>query len=135
MLRTPLGRKIAMLVVPIAIGSAVPAPGWADVTRHSGTVLAVDRDAGTLVLGEVGPWRVTDGVTEVTRLTIALRPSTEVVIVARSAGAGPTGWVGEFAETPLGEAELGQGKFVTVTVQREGGRLVAQKVSVVAPEP
>jgi hypothetical protein len=33
--------------------------------RLSGTVLAVDVNTGTLVISEVGPWRVTDGETDV----------------------------------------------------------------------
>ena len=109
---------------------ALPVWALAETTKISGTILALDKEAGTIVVGEIGPWRVKGGVTEVTPRTIAVTSATEFKQVRRATGAGPTGWIGDFVEVGIGAWELKKGDFVTVEVQREGRRLTALKVVV-----
>lgn len=78
----------------------------AQTTSHSGTVLAVDKDDGSLLLSEVGPWC---GATEISRRTIRVTPSTEVVQATRTPAAGRGGWVGDFIEVRLIARELRTG--------------------------
>jgi hypothetical protein len=103
----------------------------------SGTVLAVDQAAGTIVLGEVGPWRLKDGATEVTRRTIAVTPATEFARVKRLEGAGPNGWIGAFMEERIAAWSIEPGDFATVTVTVDPGatRPTAAKVTVVDVDP
>lgn len=117
----------------IAFLMLLPVSAGAETTTHSGTILALNKEAGTIVLGEIGPWRVKGGVTEVTERTIAVTPATVFKEVKRAPGAGPSGWVGEFVEAGLGAWELKKGDFVTVQVRQEGQRLTAVSVAVMAP--
>ncbi|MBI4588946.1 MAG: hypothetical protein HY725_08910 [Candidatus Rokubacteria bacterium] len=117
----------------IALLMLLSASAVAETTNHSGTILALNKEAGTIVLGEMGPWRVKGGVTLITERTIAVTSATVFKQVKRAPGAGPTGWVGEFVETGLGAWELKKGDFVTVQVRQEGQRLTALSVAVVAP--
>jgi hypothetical protein len=117
---------LALLALPLWAG--------AEAGNHSGTVQTLNKDAGTIVLGEIGPWRVKEGVTEVTERTIIVTKATEFSQARRAAGAGPGGWIGEFVEVKLTPWEVRKGDFVTVEVSQEGERLTALKVTVVAPE-
>lgn len=110
--------------------------GWAEEapTYHSGRVEALDRTAGSLVVGEVGPWRVTEGKTEVTRRTISVTSSTGWVRLSRADGAGPSGWMGGSVEASLAPWDIKAGDVVTVQVRREGRRLVAMKIAVATPD-
>lgn len=103
-------------------------------TYHSGTVEAFDKTAGSLVVGEVGPWRVREGKTEVTRRTIRVTASTEWVRLSRAEGAGPLGWIGEGVEASMPPWEVKAGDIVTVEVRREGRRFVATKIGVATPD-
>ena len=47
-------------------------------------VLSVDRSAGVIVVGDMGPWRIKDGVTQVDRRRIEVMPATEFVRVRRA---------------------------------------------------
>jgi hypothetical protein len=106
---------------------------WAgETTNISGTIVALNKEAGTIVVGEVGPWRVKEGATEITPRTVAVTAGTEFKQVRRAEGAGPTGWVGEFVEVAIGPWELKKGDFVTVQVRHEEQRLTALKVAVSA---
>jgi hypothetical protein len=126
MSRTLSGTLVLLLM-------AGPALAAGPVTRHSGTVIGVDRAAGTLVVGEVGPWQVKAGETVITRRTIAVTRATEFSRVARAAGPGPGGWVGEYVERATAAWSVKEGDFVTVTVERSDARLTAVRVCV--PEP
>jgi hypothetical protein len=101
--------------------------------RHSGTVLSVSPDARTLVLAELGLWRVRNGVTEVTRVTVAMTASTEYTSLSRASHVPPTGWVGDYVEAAAARQTMAQGDFVTVVAHRDGGRLTAIKVQRVSP--
>jgi hypothetical protein len=107
-------------------------PGWAEgaATRHSGTVAAVDRAAGTITIQAIGPWRVKDGRTVTTRFTVKPDGSTAWTRARRAAGAGPSGWDGEFIEVPQDTWGLKPGEYATVEVQRVGKRQVATRVTV-----
>ncbi len=145
MARTLRRRNICILAMAITVTSTIPAWG-ADDKRHSGTVRAVDRAGGTFVLEELGPLRMTRSVamasavattkaaTEVTRLKIALEPSTEVFFLTRATGLDPNEWAGDFVRTRSGVGALISGAFVTVTLTRRGQALVADRVEVMVPE-
>jgi hypothetical protein len=109
--------------------------GWAGgpEAKYSGAIVAVDQSAGTIVLGEIGPWHVKGGETEITRRTIAVTAFTEFARVKRVAAAGPAGWRGDFVETRLPAWQVKTGDFVTVVAQAEGQRLTAVKITVVEP--
>lgn len=97
---------------------------------HSGTVMAVDPEQGTIVIGEIGPWHVKDGTIEVTRQTIVVAPSARFVVAKRTGEPGPAGWVGEFVEVPRGAWAVKAGDFVTVHVETVGSRVTATKITV-----
>lgn len=121
-------------LLAVALGTlALPGRAGASEVKHSGTILAINKAAGTIVLGEMGPWRGTEGVTEITRRTILVTSATAFARVERAPGPPATRGIGEFVEAPLGPWEVKEGDFVTVQVQREGERLTAAKVTVVAP--
>ena len=112
--------------------AGLAAPDWAAAAsaRHSGTVAAVDPAAGTVTIEEIGPWRVEGGRTVVTPLTVRTVGSTVWTRARRATGAGPSGWDGEFVETPRGVWEVKPGDYVTVEVKADGKRRVAVLVTV-----
>ena len=120
-------QSIVCLLVLLVFAAGAPLSAGAQAINHSGTVLAVDRGAGTIILGEVGPWRVERGVTEVTPRVIAMTPSTKFVEVKRGA---ETPFPGDFVETALEAGALKVGDFVTVECRHEGKRMIALKVVV-----
>jgi hypothetical protein len=97
--------------------------------KHSGVILSIAEDASTFVLGEVGPWQVRNGATVITYRTITLAPETEFAVVAR-ADTAPSGFPGDFVETPVGPDRVYLGDYVTVDCRHEGNRLVALKITV-----
>lgn len=112
---------------------ALPVRAEDPTTRHSGIIMAVNKTAGTMVLGEVGPWRVKDGATEITERTVVVTSATKFTRVKRATGPGPSGWVGDFAEERIGAWEVKKGGFVTIEARREGQRLTALTIVVVMP--
>jgi hypothetical protein len=100
-----------------------------EVVKHSGSIVAVDEAAGTIVLGEIGPWQVRDGETVVTYLEIAVTPATAFAIVSR-AEEETEGFLGEFVETPIEPWALYETDYVTIDCLHEGRRLVALKITV-----
>jgi hypothetical protein len=125
--------RIAALTVLAIVALAIP--GWsADrASRYSGTVVAVDQAAGTIIIDGMGPWRVKDGVTQLERRTVGVMPSTEFVRLKRATGAAPSGWVGDFVESALPERQVKPGEWVTVTVKTEDKRPTAVRVDVWEP--
>ena len=120
------------LAAALAVAAAFPVAAAAEGERRSGTVVAVDRTGGTVVVEEIGPGRGGEG-NEVARHRIVLEPTTPVVGIARAAGPAPDGWAGGFVQTPLSREALREGAFVTVTLRRENGQLAAEQVTVVTP--
>ena len=114
----------------VIVATLALALGTAAASDHSGTVMAVDPEKGTIVVGEVGPWQVKDGKTQITRQTIVVAPSTQFVASKRSREPGPAGWPGEFVEVPLGAWAVKPGDFVTVHVEKVGTGRTATKITV-----
>ena len=127
--RRALGR---LLVAALGVAATFPVAAAAEAERRSGTVVAVDRAAGAMVIEEIGPGRGAGG-NEVGRHRIALEPTTPVVEIARAAGRAPDGWEGGFVQTSLSREALTEGAFVTVTLRRDDGQLTAEQVTVVTP--
>ncbi len=100
-----------------------------EIVRHSGSIVAIADDARTFVLAEVGPWQVRTGATVTTYRTITLMPETQFAIVGRLDDA-PSGFPGDFVETPLGPEAVYLNDYVTVECRHEGKRLLALKITV-----
>jgi len=109
---------------------AMPGAGQAAATRHSGTVVAVDRDAGTIVIEELGPWRVRGGQTVITRFTVKLDKPAWWTRARRATGAGPLGWEGEFIEVPQDAWGLRPGEYATIELTGAGKGQAARRVTV-----
>jgi hypothetical protein len=127
-------RYFGALGALFAAAALILSAGVAAAADHSGTVMAVDRDRGTIVIGELGPWHVKDGSTEVTKRTIAVSPTTQFVASRRTKEPGPTGWRGEFVDVPLDPWTLKEGDFITVRVEKDGKRPAATKITVTVTE-
>jgi hypothetical protein len=124
---------IAALTVVAVVAPAIP--GWSDTRgdKYSGTVVAVDQTAGTIVVEGMGPWQVKEGVTQVERRTIGIMPSTEFVRLKRATGPAPSGWVGDFVESALPGWQVKPGDWVTVTVKTDDKRPTAVRIDVWEP--
>jgi hypothetical protein len=90
----------------------------------------VDRAAGTITIEAIGPWRVKDGQTVITRFTVKPDGSTAWTRARRATGAGPSGWDGEFMEVPQDAWGLKPGEYATVELQPAGKGQVATRVTV-----
>ena len=112
----------------VAVG--VPLVAGAESVRHSGTLLAISKETGTITLGEVGPWHVVQGVTQITRRSISVTPATEFVQVKRDKEG--VEYPGDFIEARLDPWSFAVGDFVTVDCRHEGKRLIALKITVPA---
>ena len=136
MTRSTSGRVWVVVVVATMLAiAASPIPGWSgDVgeARYSGTVVAVDRAAGTIVVGGMGPWRVKDGVTQLERRTIVVTPSTGLMRLKRATGVA-SGWPGDFVESALPEWQVKPGDWVTVAVKPDGTGMTAIRIDVADP--
>jgi hypothetical protein len=127
------GARLARILLIAVICLGLLAPGSWAVERRSGRVIAVDVESGTIVIDEVGPWRVDKGVTQVTRHLIAVTPSTSIMSHIRVNVPGRFG--DDFIEVPLELGDVARGDFVTVECRREGGRLVASSIAVAEQAP
>lgn len=114
------------MLVSIVAGAA---PSRAEGVRHSGTILSVDRDAGAITLGEVGPWVVREGETIITRRIVKITDETAFVRIERMPEA-PSGFPGDFTERRVAPWALQPGDFVTVETAGGGPPLVAVRVAV-----
>ena len=127
-----------MRISSTAVGLAllgIAASGWAlpESPGVAGEVLAVDRAAGRLVVGDTGPLRAS-GDSEIVRRTIRVTPATQFVEVTRALGAAPTGWTGDYVERSLARWDVSPGEFVSVSIGEGAGGPQALKVTVVGPE-
>ncbi|HXJ82071.1 MAG TPA: hypothetical protein VMS64_25725 [Candidatus Methylomirabilis sp.] len=104
----------------------------AAVVDHAGLVVAVDRNGGTVAVGDMGPL-LSNGTSEITRYTMRVTPSTEFVRVQRASGVAPSGWVGDYVETKLRAWDVKPGDFVAVVTEGQGQQLRAVKIIVVEP--
>jgi hypothetical protein len=124
-------RYVASVFVLVTLGLTASVSAEVCI-RHSGTIVSIAEDARTFVVAEVGPWQIRDGATVITYRTITLAAETEFAIVAR-ADTAPSGFPGDFVETPVGPDRVYLGDYVTVDCRHEGKRLVALKITVPAP--
>lgn len=97
--------------------------------KHSGSIVSIAGDVKTFVLAEIGPWQVRKGATVITYRTITLSPETEYAIAARTDQA-PSGFPGDFVETPIGPESVYLHDYVTVDCRHEGKRLMALRITV-----
>ena len=133
-MRTPRSVRVAAATVMVIAALAIPGLGSdAGQAKYSGTVVAVDRAAGTIVVEGMGPWRIKDGVTQLQRRTIGVVPSTEFVRLKRATGAAPSGWAGDFVESALPEWQVKPGDWVTVTAKADGARMTAARIDIGDP--
>ena len=120
------------LTIAAALIAALTAAGAGDAQermKHSGTIVAIDAEAGTIRLAEVGPWTVRGGETVITYRTIVVTPATEFAIVGRDHGTAGE-WPGAFVESPLPRDGLYVDDWVTVDCVHEGARQIALKITV-----
>jgi hypothetical protein len=120
------GRIPVTLITVACLGLLALAAGADE--RRSGRVIAVDDRSGVIVIDEVGPWRVQKGVTQVTRHSIVVTPSTKITSHIRVNI--PGRFQGDFLEVPFELGDVARGDFVTVECRREGGRLIASSIAV-----
>lgn len=113
------------LGLALMLGAASSAD-TAGTTKHSGTVVAVDPQ-GVMIMEEVGPWRVVQGTTVVTRRAIRLSSATRFNTFIRVDV--PGRFAGDFLEVALEAEDIVPGDFVTAECVRERGRLVAVQVT------
>ena len=118
-------------LVLVALAWSVPMPA-AETVRYSGTVTAADPERGTIVLDEVGPWRLVRGQTQTMKRTVMISTSTQILL-ARRAEKTPSGFPNDFVTAPLTDSPIFNGDFVTVECQRQGKRLTAITITVVRP--
>lgn len=127
-------RHDALVVAGLAALAVMTAPagvaGAPATWRHSGCVVAVGPHS--IVVAEVGPWRVRAGETVLTERRIEIARATEFVLAQRVADA-PSGFPGDFVEEPLVDWRLVRGDHVTVECVHRGARMIAVKVTVLNP--
>jgi hypothetical protein len=127
--------RIARTLTTVAVLLAVLGPSdLIAADRCSGAVVSIDPAAGTLLVAEVGPWQVKDGATVTTPRRFDLTAATVYERVARAKQA-PSGYAGDFVQTPIAPADIAVGDHVTIQCEERGARLIAAKVSVMTPEP
>ncbi len=115
-------KYVACIVAGAILGFCAVATA-AEVVLHSGTVVAVDRAAGTIAIDEMNPGHVGKPSAAVTRITMRVTPHTGF-IAARRADDGRD-WPGGFLETSLPGWTIKVGDSVTVLCQHEGPFLTA----------
>ena len=125
-------RPAAILVIGLVCLGLMAPPVHAD-ERRSGRVMGIDDRVGMILIEEVGPWQVRKGVTQVTRHTIVVLPSTKIVSHIRVNVGGRFG--GDFIEVPLNLSDVALGDFVTVECRRERGQLIASSIAVAEVGP
>jgi hypothetical protein len=125
--------RYVVCIAALALLLVAPYDANAQVFKHSGTIVGLDRDGGRIVVAEVGPWRVREGATAMTMLTISLDDATPLALVER-ADETPSGFKGDFVEKPLEPWDLFYFDYVTVECVHRGGRMIALKVTVLTPE-
>ena len=126
--RKTLVAGLAAVALGVIVGPAAEA---GEVQRHSGTVVA--REGGLVQLAEIGPWKVRQGETVIIYRSIEMTPATTLTMVRRDEEP-LSGFPGDWVEEGLEPWDLLEGDFVTVDCLHEGGRLIALKITVVAPE-
>ena len=122
-------RLASSLLLALALGASVvtTAADAARTSTYSGAVVALDPQGGVMIMEEVGPWRVEQGRTVVTRRTISLTSATTFNTFIRVDA--PGRFAGDFIEVALDAEDITPGDFVTAECLNERGRLVAVRVT------
>jgi hypothetical protein len=122
-------RLASSLLLALALGASAvtPAVDAAGTSTHSGSIVALDPQGGVMIMEEVGPWRVEQGQTVVTRRTINLTSATRFNTFIRVDV--PGRFAGDFIEVALDAEDITPGDFVTAECLTERGRLVAVRVT------
>ena len=129
-MKTPGKMLIARSLTLLVLMLAVCAWTEAATARYAGVVVAVDKAAGTIVVGDTGP-KLPSGESKITRYTMRVTRSTEFARVKRAAGVAPSGWLGDYVETKLPAWDVKPGDWVAAVVEADKQRLTAIKVVVV----
>ena len=116
-----------LLVLALSASAVTPAADAARTSTHSGAVLAIDPQGGVMIMEELGPWRVEQGRTVVTRRTISLTAATTLNTFIRVDV--PGRFAGDFIEVALDAEDITPGDFVTAECLQVRGRLVAVRVT------
>jgi hypothetical protein len=119
-------RLLSLALATVLMSAGGPPALAAEIMKHSGTVLAFDTERGQVVLEEVGPWQVRNGVTQTIRRTIVLDQATKVTWAVR--GNPPGRFSGDFNQVPLAPLGVEVGDAVTVVCRHDGDRLVALEI-------
>ena len=112
------------------LASASIAWGSSYTTDYAGDLLNVNKDTGSIVVGDMGPL-LDDGTSKMTSRSIRVTPSTKFATVKRASGAAPSGWIGDYVEKRLPQWEVKPGDFVAVKVMIQDGGPEAVKITVV----
>jgi hypothetical protein len=99
----------------------------AETVRYSGVILGVDREAGTIILGELREWWTVRGA-EIVRRPMVVEMATASVRVRRPPEA-PGRDRSEWTEEPLDPGGLHEGDVVMVDCVYEGSRVVATTIT------
>lgn len=119
-----------LLILPgLILPGLTPSASAGERVKHSGSIVSIAANVKTFELAEIGPWQVRKGATVITYRRITLAPETEYAIVARTDQA-PSGFPGDFVETPIGPESVYLHDYVTVDCRYEGRRLMALKITV-----
>lgn len=122
-------RSLTAVLAVGAVLSLVAASDAQETVKHSGSVVAIDDKAGTVVLAEVGPWKLRDGATVITYRTITVTPDTAFAVARRSTDPA-NGFPGQFVEEPLAPGALALNDYVTIDSRHEPKRVRALKITV-----
>jgi hypothetical protein len=122
-------RLAGLLLLALALGASAmtPAAAAARASTHSGEVVALDPQGGVMIIDEVGPWRVAQGRTVVTRRTIRPTSATKFNTFIRVNVPGQ--FAGDFIEVTLDAEDITPGGLVTAECVHERGRLIAVRVT------
>jgi hypothetical protein len=124
---TSVSRMTRGVVAGIVLLGLVTAAAAA-AERRSGQVVGVDDTERLIVIDEIGPWQVRQGVTQVTRHVFSVPPSAKIASHIRLNI--PGRFQGDFIEVGLELSDVSVGHFVTVEYRRERNRLIATSIAV-----
>jgi hypothetical protein len=117
-----------MFVLALGVLPTVPVVDAARTTTYSGMLDTIDPQGRVLVLEEVGPWRLVQGRTVLTRRFVTITPETKFNTFIRVSV--PGGFAGDFLEVALDGNDVTAGDFVTAECVPERGRLIAVRVTI-----
>jgi hypothetical protein len=119
------------ITVIILVLATVAGASAGTTEKHSGTVVAIDSQTGSLTIAEVGPSPGAAGKSQIIEQTFALTRTTAYAVFRRVNVSGK--FAGDFVEVALEATDVAIGDQATVECTRQGGRLVALKVALADP--